>query len=90
METKPDSPKEVSAMYMFFRWLGAFIDIHWGDLNGMFLIICGLKILIVARGDATLIGLGQTLLFGGAAILRPKAGNGQLLQAVRENHVPKN
>lgn len=70
-------------MYVFFRWLGAFIDIHWGDLNGMFLIICGIKLTISAHGDATIIGLGQTLLVGGAAILRPKAGNGQLINAVR-------
>jgi hypothetical protein len=70
-------------MYTFFKWLGAFVDLHWGDLCGMFLIVYGARIISYAHGDASSSALGESLLLAGATILRPKPGNGNILQMLK-------
>ena len=71
-------------MGFFFRWLAAFIDIHWGDFIGMFFIIYGVRMIMNAHGDAIELGLGQSMLVAGSVLLRPKSGNGQMSAAMKD------
>lgn len=68
-------------MANFFRWVAHVVDGHWGDLNGQWLIILG--VVIVLRAHTPEAGqLGNALVLAGMAYLRGKS-NGKF------NEIPK-